>query len=478
MERPPEAADGQCGQPTMLREAEGAASCLHRVYLVVGIVFVAFFAFITPPFQVPDEGQHFHRAYQISELGIISSVREGAAGDVIPSSLVESVEWFLGTRAIHADRQLAPMPLRRSLSQIETPLDASRREFVDFRGAAFYSPLSYLPQALAIAAGRSIGLGPLELLWAGRLANGVAAIIVVAFAVRATPIGKGALLAAGAMPMSVYLFASLSPDASVIAACIFLTALGLRAAIGWGWTHGQTALAMFAGLVALSVKPVYAPLLLLGFAGAKRSLRASLVQQAAIIVLIGLGVVVWFSAASPSIVQLAPNTDPRLQIQGILADPLRFLAVIATTFLMYGVVWLFGLLGFFGWLTFTLSGEVLVIVCLCILLTTWLATSGAPTIPPGVPAWFLLMGSCCVLLVLLSGYVAWNPVGDIVIAGIQGRYFLPVLPCLLIGVEAVFQRNLPALNRPLLTASVMALPLVLTIVAIGGVFQVFGGSTN
>src|SRR6185503_12020762 len=113
-----------------------------------------------PPLQVPDEQQHFYRAYQLSELRIRGVVNGAAAGAVLPSSLAELADRFLGTRIIHTDRPVRPSPLWNTLSGLWTPLEPERREFVEFTGAAFYSPLAYLPQVAALVAGRAAGLGP------------------------------------------------------------------------------------------------------------------------------------------------------------------------------------------------------------------------------------------------------------------------------------------------------------------------------
>jgi hypothetical protein len=76
------------------------------VCFLLGLVAVISMIVLTLPFQVPDEQEHFHRAYQLSELQLRGIVRDGAAGGMLPSSLIELSEHFLGTRDIH------PEPLR------------------------------------------------------------------------------------------------------------------------------------------------------------------------------------------------------------------------------------------------------------------------------------------------------------------------------------------------------------------------------
>src|SRR4051794_3397381 len=99
---------------------------------------------------------------------------------MLPSSLIELTEDFLRTRAIHTDdRRITAQPLRRTLLALARPLEPDRWEFVDFTSTVFYSPLPYLPQAIAIMVGRWAGAGPLALLYLARLANALVAVALL-----------------------------------------------------------------------------------------------------------------------------------------------------------------------------------------------------------------------------------------------------------------------------------------------------------
>lgn len=218
------ASEAAIGQSRMRRS--GARSSPSLVFLLIGLINVTLLVFLTPPFEVPDEPQHFFRSYHLSELGVWGISRDGIGGAVLPSSLPELVEHFLGTRAIFADRSLAPHPLADTWSQFHRPLAPHRREFVDFSGAVAYSPLPYLPQALAITLGRLFDAPPLALLYLGRPLNGLVAVVLIAWGLRILPFGREAVLVAALLPLAQFEYASVSPDAAVIA-CAFLST-GLR----------------------------------------------------------------------------------------------------------------------------------------------------------------------------------------------------------------------------------------------------------
>jgi uncharacterized membrane protein len=170
---------------TFLSRAPLSASDVGTWYFALALFAVVPLVLLTPPLQAPDEQQHFFRAYQLSEGNIIGLVRDNQPGAELPSSLAELSDRFLGTRAsVPTMENLVThyQPLRETIRALSAPLDPQRREFVEFVGVASYSPLGYAPQIAGILLARNLGGGPLVLLYAGRLANGLTAILVVAAA--------------------------------------------------------------------------------------------------------------------------------------------------------------------------------------------------------------------------------------------------------------------------------------------------------
>ena len=125
------------------------------VCFLLGLLGVVPLVILTPPFQVPDENQHFYRAYQLSELRMGGTVRDGAAGAILPSSLIELTDRFTGSRALWPDKPITVQPLRGTWLAFDRPLDPDRRDFIS-TSTANSSPLPYLPQSIRQKAG-SVG---------------------------------------------------------------------------------------------------------------------------------------------------------------------------------------------------------------------------------------------------------------------------------------------------------------------------------
>src|SRR6516225_3176837 len=228
------------------------------VCLLLGLLGTLPLVVLTPPFHVPDENQHFLRAYQLSELQFTAVMQEGEARSVmpaslearamLPSSLIELVESFSGTRVVFNPGPTSAQPLHRTWLALKRPLDPERRELVSLP-FTMKAPPSYLPQAIAMAVGRWLGAGPLARLYSGRLANALVAVIVLAWAVQLMPIGRELTMLFGLLPMATYEYASVSADATVITSAFLFTAVALRAQLRGHWNPGEVALAVVSGLV-------------------------------------------------------------------------------------------------------------------------------------------------------------------------------------------------------------------------------------
>ena len=110
--------------------------------LILGAIGSIPLVLLTPPFQAPDEVQHFYRAFQLSDLRFRAEVRNGVAGGLLPDSLPELVKSSVYTQDGISYPPM-PSPISKTMKLASIPLDASARQFVAIRGSAGYSPLPY-----------------------------------------------------------------------------------------------------------------------------------------------------------------------------------------------------------------------------------------------------------------------------------------------------------------------------------------------
>lgn len=428
---------------TMPAALQGAIKrWVTRWVAILGLLGVLPLVLLTPPMQVSDEPQHFERAYQISTLDLVGHARGHSAGAMLPASISEMVHDSLGTDAIDAPRPIVATPLKMTLAGLSRSLDPAQRRFTDFTGAAPYSPLPYVPQAMAIALGRSLGMGPLALLYAARLANALASILMVVLAVRTAPMAREAFAFAGLMPMALFQYASASPDAMTTTSALLFTAIALRGAVA-GWNGRTIMAAVLLGAVFCSHKFVYAPLLLIGLvpaaAVARDRVRAVAATGAIVLVAIGATVGWWLMANSGLTLTRAPGTGLAAQLAFVGGHPTAFASILSATLLREAFHYYTGLVGIIGWEAITLPLISYGLALFGMLLAVFIRHPGEPDLPPYAGGWQLLIVAAVVVLVEVALYLTWNPVGSRVILGVQGRYFLPVLGLVLIALRTLIR---------------------------------------
>jgi uncharacterized membrane protein len=417
--------------------------------LTLGAIGAVPLILITPPFQVPDENWHFYRAYELSEFQILSEVRNGVSGAVLPDSLPQLVNQSVYS-ADDIRYPATPAPLAQTMRHASIPLNSSARRFVAFPGSAYYSPLPYLPQALGIAVGRFFGLGPLGLLYIGRLFNCLAALGLVGFAVYTIPFAEEIILLVGLLPMSLYLYASQSPDAALIGCALVFSALSLAAGARGSWKAWELVVAAVASAVFCSVKPVYFPMLLAGLVPHlfQRGKTASTIRSHAILLTVALGTTAsWMLLAHSTMTLPLGGGHPSEQMHLVMHHPMVLVHALANSLgLVQIIADYFMTVGFLGWLTVPILPVGIYILPLSGLVI--LGILGIRTdveFPLSRRLWLLVVALTSALLVCVAMYFLATGVGQERIVGVQGRYFIPILA--LAGVPAI--RLAPVSQRPI-----------------------------
>ncbi|MDE2006222.1 MAG: DUF2142 domain-containing protein [Rhodospirillales bacterium] len=470
--------------PPPSRNEPSRAGAPAVLAVLLGLLGVVMLTFLTPPFQVPDEQQHFARAYQIATLTRLTRDRDGEAGAVLPAGLTRVIRHFLGTTAFGAGHGFGPEPLARTLAARAVRLHPGRRVFIAFPGAAEYAPLAYLPQVGGIALGRAFGAGPLALLWCARLASGLCAIMLIGWAIWTLPFGAPAAMVLGLLPMALYEYSSASIDGSMIGAGFLLAALGARAVARGRWTGWELAVATAAMVLICTAKPVYAPLSLVALP-ACRAPDARGHHLRAIALLLGAGAlaaIIWFGFADHGhLIGLRAGVDAPAQAHFVLAHPWRYVAILGRTLRDWGWYYLMTGVGMLGWLMLRLPPESYWLAGIG--LAVAVATRARPASGWDPPAWdplawgwwaLLLAGGAGLVLTAMD--ICCTPVGGAEILGAQGRYALPLL-----GLCAAMLGALPmprvgrGLGGTLLgaTALTVGLNLALTVWSLRVAFALF-----
>ena len=247
---------------------------MYRAYafsaMVLGVLYLA----VMPGLSAPDELSHYSTAYRISSTMLFEDPLIRPAGLTAVRASDYPLEDMNGVKTpeIPEDTEELPEVLGNPVKQTtyRAVKDWEKRYAFSTKPVASpipdvkTTPVFYLPQAIGFSIARVLGLGAMGLLFLGKFLNLCCYVALTALAVRTAPIGKSWFAAAGLLPMSLHLAASLSYDAGLIG-CVFLfTALVFKLAYGTEEIRARELIALCA-LAALfgPCKLVYAPLILL-----------------------------------------------------------------------------------------------------------------------------------------------------------------------------------------------------------------------
>ena len=427
--------------PTDLRQVstlslEGRFSP-ERLFLLIGPLLYFAYALLTPPFQTPDEHQHLFRAWQLSEGQLFGERQGKAAGGILPASLAEAALPEVGSLKPHFDnRPVVHRSLSEALNQATRIQSGAPDRFYDFRGAVIYSPASYLPQVAAISVGRVGGLSVENIVRLGRMLNATLAIFLIYWALRLAPVGRSALLFVALLPMTAATSASFGQDGLVIGGSCLLVAVGLRNLFGQPPQLANIVISTAVAIPLALCKVFYLPLALVGgqpLVAGKLQLRR-LWPWLALCAVAGALAIIWLRANAGVVVAPWPDIPPGVsRIGDALRHPMTFPTVLEHTYVDHGLV-LFDSLFEFGWLNVPSGSIAAFLTAVGCGLVVVAGDPAAIQLKWSTRAWLIGSAMASALLVSLAAWIYGTPGRMDSIFGLQGRYFIPLAPPLLIAI--------------------------------------------
>ena len=409
-------------------------------YLVVALLWGSAMIVITPPFQVPDEPAHYFRAWSVANLQLVA---EPGSLVTVPEN-VATLPDRLGSN-VGGDWAANHYSVGQAASSLWERISADSRSQVTT--AASYAPVGYVPQAIGMGIARVLGHSPLLGFYLGRLSNLIAAAVIVFFAIRVVPFGKPLLALVALVPMVVFETASLSPDALVLSGCILLLAMVLRATTLGVVPVRELIVMTCVSVILLNAKPGYAVVALVLFMLTPRQLGGARRYAAWIGATVAgaFGVAVAVALVAPEMpsgymasIGMA-GVDVGQQVSFVIRHPFEFAKVIYDTFdqqilgldgsrlplgqMAYGIL---------GWLAIDLPTAGMWAMAAAGILFLG-SREEVPTTP-----WqrfvMIATGAVLVATISLGLYTGWSRVAAPVVNGLQGRYFIAVIPLGLFGI--------------------------------------------
>ncbi len=421
---------------------------LEYIWLVYGLLFGMFLVFFLPPLQVMDEHQHFQKAYGITE-GYVMCTRspQNKPGIYAPSNILNASQ-VLG---------VGDVPYNSTIQVSERNMETRGKIKVGNDEVFIQHPFcetpawSSIPAAIGVGVARVFDMPVLTLIHWGRLSNLFVAVTLIFFAIKIAPVGKRFFFITAALPMFMQQISSLSLDAFHYSSLFLFVAWILRLAyqekslgikqIVWFSLFSILALHAKFGFVFAGILIFLLPWK--AFATKKQyGLSTGLFLGVHFLLFVGLRTLLSVSDLAN---QGAINREE--QVLYALTHPFDFIYAVINSVGMYFDFYWKNMLGILGWTDASMLTLhfVLLIFVLAVVLTV---KSDEHVSLKNRGVLFITWGAT-MLAIFGALYAISTPVGDNYVHLVQGKYFLPVFPLLLLAISNI--RISPAVQKVLLS---------------------------
>lgn len=404
----------------------------ENLFLVLGTLMGLCYMVSIVPLAVPDEGTH-----HMITLSQAAAIVNG--GWKVDSSYLDYTAFTLHNNSYEAFEYMYQYK-----ALFEETLTG---EIVAFEGYTSNYPLQYFPQTLGAVIALLLGLNRFWVFLLGDFFNLAFYVGVTYVAIRRIPVGKTVLMLIASLPMSLHQASSLSSDPFLNCLSFLFIAEAVRAILGEGkMTWKDMLLLVLPGLLMTPAKAVYGALMLaVAFIPGRRfssgKVRWSFVVGTVLIAMVAalLPYLDWFlDRFGVTITGEAATQSYGYSLTWVFQHPIETAKIVGMTLLESTFdFYLDTMVGY------SLAGMTLYVnhgyVNMSVIIFALAAIIGAPgekQLDGGRRAAFITIAAIGILAVVVSMFIGWTNPGETRVGGVQGRYFLPVVPMLLLGLRS------------------------------------------
>lgn len=399
---------------------------VEKVFLGFAIPIAIGYGIFMLPFNVPDEGTHFNKAYDLSLGNIAIKVDENKESRI---TILSELENYSSKR----------IPTYQSvLNELSKETNYNEKEQI-ISAAQGYSPFLYVGDVVGIIIIRALHLNIFYGLYVGRMINIIICLILGYFAIKKIPIGKIMLSIYLCMPMMMQQTASCSCDAILNAVLVFFICHLLYMVFKKDALNKRDKIELYV-LTAFVAMFKYVYILLAGIVFialiTKKEERKDYIKTIAIMILIGsVFLIGWYlysgrNTAVPEVFKeyyKITNINPEQQVEFIKSNPMKAVIIFFGEYVRYGIDYIYGAVGSqLGWLDINVN-QLIIFTYLLILVIATISEKSEFELSTISKVWILAIIFAISALVNITMLIDWTPVGMNRICGVQGRYFTPIL---------------------------------------------------
>lgn len=388
------------------------------------------YVFFMIPTHVPDENAHLWKAYEISTGKLITKIEEdGSANSTIPQ--------FFTNYSVEGVGKYAALEQAKAVKT-----DYADTTEVD-NPARNYPTLLYIFSSIGLLMARILQCNGIFAIYLARLLNTIVFLIASYYSIKLIPFGKKILVVVVFLPMMLQQCCSISADCIINCTSIFYIAYSLYLyAKDKKITKIEMLIFTIISIVISISKITYFPLVgicLIFISTKKISKKTKTIGIPIILALSAIMAVGYYFfmqqyPAAKTAQQYAEKNyvNQKEQIQNVIQNPRILISVLGNS--LTNDMYFREMIGEkLGWLNINISSMYITLFLILLVIAPFLEENKS-FLKKWHKIWFFLIFLASYWLVFLALYLGWTPVGSKVVAGVQGRYFLPIIPLLLLSL--------------------------------------------
>jgi len=397
------------------------------LYLLIPIQLLIF-TFLVPPFQKPDEQTHFEQSLIISK-GFLSCQKKSNNTIPIEKKYISFIKTPYLDLLTHGETKL---PVSIFLKDLFSNIQDNKKINFNIDHLCSFPIVSYLPQAFALTVTSISKLNPIMSLYSGRLFMSILGYFWFLYLYkRIAKNFKLILLFTFALPMTLHQISSFSYDAVQIMLALTFFMLIINENIGVNAQLftvlllflvskkiGYEGFFLFLFLIPFEIKPM----IILGLIFAPFYLLSKL-------------------SGTYDLQYFASNQvfDPLHQLNFLFSNPINIFKVLVATTIHRFTFYLQSLIGIFGWLEYGLDPLSYLLYGLFFIYVI-VETRHTLSLHKNKTILLSLTLIISYIFIILLGFVFYTVKGTLISGGIQGRYFIPFVPFIILLITQFTQK--------------------------------------
>ncbi len=426
----------------------------HWTFAVVALIFGTFFIALTPPLWGPDENVHFARTYQVSrgsftkQATVVNGVKSYGGG--IPQSLVSLntlKDIDINDHKPGDTKQVDSITKYAMVGGV--PLSSDKIVASPF-GELAYPTVAYLVPASGVFIDSLFQHTILPLTYAARAATLIfyVALVFISLYILRQSSFRWAVFIIALLPSTLYQASVVSADPLLTSLCLLLFAFMYRISHTQEslWRKYVIPLALVSALIALIKPPYMLFILILPFLYIeKRTSRRSKILLRIIIPLLSILITTWMvSGLGSSAAMTPPGVSFHDQLNWIFLHPAGYIYMILNSII--NIDWVPQIIGIFGSSFILVPMPIVYTLVSLLALTTLIKLDSDKRLETNKAkvqsAIYIIASMASVAAIITTLFLAYTRVGLELVSGVQGRYFIPILPFLLYGIRILIRSRL------------------------------------